>query len=142
MGKVYHAFKDVITAVMPIEEKDVGFRSGEKRAELEERVAEMHSLLERASSHNQWYDRVFWDRMVRKLITLEMFEDDLDDMITSDPHADIQHLERMLGTTANRIKDLRGRLGIDASKMRMLRPKEVQKKSLLEAIEDAGFEGA
>lgn len=128
---------------MPIpEDHSTEYRRDGKNEELDQRVEEFHSRMEGSPTHDYWYDRHFWHDVVKEYCSLVMFQEELDDIIHSDPHADIAHLEKMSTSTANRIKDLRGRLGIDASKMRMLRPKEKARKSFMESIEDAGFEGA
>lgn len=83
-------------------------------------------------SHVEWFDEKFWDHILDELAALEVeFEITSRQIREAQPEQDVSRLFRQRNRVEGGIKDRRDRLGITATKMKILRPKKQVRTSRL-----------
>ena len=98
----------------------------------EDRLKFHRETIPSLDSHVEWYDENFWDHIIDELAALEVeFEIASRQIREAHPEQDTSRLFRQRNLIEGGIKDRRDRLGITATKMKILRPKKQVRTSRL-----------
>jgi hypothetical protein len=98
----------------------------------EERLKFHRETIPSLDSHIEWFDENFWDHMMDELAAFEVDLEIVSRQIRAAlPEDDVARLYRQRNLIEGCLKDRRDRLGITATKMKILRPKKQVRTSRL-----------
>ncbi len=127
---------------MPIQAREIFWTNNERlENERRQRTEALLEYIQSMPSHNYWFDPNNPEHklMVEELIIAQQCLRDLDQRLAIDP-MQFNKLEKNRTSTAARVNKLRTSLGMTASMIKKLTPKQQQNEGLLAVLGDTDYQ--